>query len=55
MHLIDLSGYAAMRLISIPIVEKYVEVNDDAMLSKKTVDDFLIQKNYFKSTKSNKL
>ena len=48
MHMIDLGGYAAMRLLSMPIVDKYVEVNDAAMVSKRTVDDFLIQKNYFK-------
>lgn len=56
MQLIDLAGHAAMRYITRPIVNKYVSENELAFAfkKKKIMDDYLIQKNYFKSKKEAK-
>ena len=56
MHLMDLSGHVAMRQLTQSIVDKHVGVNEDSFaFKKKTVDDYLVQKNYFKVKKENKL
>ena len=56
MHLMDLSGHFAMRMLTQSIVEEHVGVNEDSFaFKKKTVDDYLVQKNYFKTKKDNKL
>ena len=56
MHLVDLTGHGMMRLLSKPIVEEHIGLNEMSFTSKKkTVDDYLVQKNYFKSKKENKL
>ena len=56
MHLIDLTGHFAMRKMTESVVEKHIGVNDESFAyKKKTVDDYLVQKNYFKTKKENKL
>ena len=56
MHLMDLTGHGMMRLLTKPIVEEHIGLNEMSFASqKKTVDDYLVQKNYFKSKKENKL
>ena len=56
MHAVDLSGHLAMRMLTQPIVDKHVGLNEMSFaFKKKTVDDYLVQKNYFKSKKENKL
>ena len=56
MHLVDLSGFAMMRQLSKPIVDEHVGINEMSFaFKKKTVDDYLVQKNYFKSKKENKI
>ena len=56
MHLMDLSGFCMMHTASKSIVEEHVGINELSFASqKKTVDDYLVQKNYFKSKKENRL
>lgn len=56
MHLMDLSGHMMMRKLSLSTVEEHVGVNEESFaFKKKTVDDYLVQKNYFKTKKDNKL
>ena len=56
MHAVDLGGHLMMRVLTNAIVEEHVGVNEDSFaFKKKTVDDYLVQKNYFKSKKENKL
>lgn len=56
MQMIDIAGHAALRYMTRPIVDKYVGENDMefAFKRKKIMDDYLIQKNYFKSKKDAK-
>jgi hypothetical protein len=53
MQAIDLAGHALLRLMTKPIVDKYVGENEEAYAFKKrkVMDDYIIQKNYFKSKK----
>ena len=53
MQLIDLTGHACLRYMTRPIVDKYVGENEMefAFKRKKVLDDYIIQKNYFKSKK----
>ena len=57
MQMIDLTGHAMLKYITMPIVDKYVGLNEQAFALKKkqTMDDYLVQKNYFKNKKENKL
>ena len=56
MHMMDLTGHFCMRQLSYKIVDEHVGVNDESFaFKKKTVDDYLVQKNYFKTKKDNKL
>ena len=56
MHLVDMSGFGMMRFMSKSIVDEHVGINEMSFAyKKKTVDDYLVQKNYFKSKKENKL
>lgn len=56
MHLMDLSGHVALQKLTQSIVEEHVGYNEESFaFKKKTVDDYLVQKNYFKSKKENKL
>ncbi len=56
MHMMDLTGHFFMRQLSSKIVDEHVGVNDESFaFKKKTVDDYLVQKNYFKTKKDNKL
>jgi hypothetical protein len=50
---LDLAGHAALRYMTRPIVDKYVGENENeyAFKKKKIMDDYIIQKNYFKSKK----
>ena len=50
---IDLAGHAMLRYMTKPIVDKYVGENENAYAFKKrkVMDDYIIQKNYFKSKK----
>jgi hypothetical protein len=56
MQLLDLAGHAALRYMTKPIVDKYVGENEMeyAFKKKKIMDDYIIQKNYFKSKKDAK-
>ena len=53
MQAIDLAGHALLRYMTKPIVDKYVGENEEAYAFKKrkVMDDYIIQKNYFKSKK----
>ena len=53
MQCLDLAGHAILRYMTKPIVEKYVGENENeyAFKKKKIMDDYIIQKNYFKSKK----
>ena len=52
----DLSGHAAMRQLTTSIVDENIGLNEESFaFKKKTVDDYLVQKNYFKVKKENKL
>ena len=56
MHAMDLAGHGIMRLMTQNIVEENVGINESSFaFKKKTVDDYLVQKNYFKTKKDNKL
>lgn len=56
MHAMDLSGHFMMRMLTRSIVDEHIGVNEDSFaFKKKTVDDYLVQKNYFKTKKDNKL
>ena len=56
MHLMDLTGFFMMHMASKSIVEEHVGINDMSFAyKKKTVDDYLVQKNYFKSKRDNRL
>ena len=56
MHAVDLSGHFLMRQFTDVIVEKHVGLNENSFaFKKKTVNDYLVQKNYFKTKKENKL
>ena len=56
MHAMDLAGHGTMRLMTQNIVEENVGINESSFaFKKKTVDDYLVQKNYFKTKKDNKL
>ena len=49
---IDASGHYALRKMTESIVDKHIGYNEDSFaFKKKTVDDYLVQKNYFKSRK----
>ena len=54
---IDLSGHGVFRLLTTKIVDKHVGINEEAFALKKkqTMDDYLVQKNYFKTKRDNKL
>lgn len=56
MQLLDLAGHAMLRYMTRPIVTKYVGENEMeyAFKKKKVMDDYIIQKNYFKSKKDAK-
>lgn len=56
MQLLDLTGHAILRYMTRPIVDKYVGENEMeyAFKKRKIMDDYLIQKNYFKSKKDAK-
>lgn len=55
MQLIDLTGHAMLRYWTRPVVDKYVGINENEFASKrrKGIDDYLIQKDYFKNKKDN--
>ena len=56
MQTIDLFGHFIMRTMTGGIVEQHVGINEESFaLKKKVVDDYLVQKNYFKTKKDNKL
>lgn len=56
MHAMDLSGHMLMRQLTHSIVDEHIGVNEESFaFKKKTVDDYLVQKNYFKTKKDNKL
>ena len=57
MHLIDLTGHAMFKFYTMPVVEKHTSLNQDEILfkQKKSIDDYLVQKNYFKTKKENKI
>ncbi len=56
MHFIDLAGHALMRYYTKDIVDEYVNFNENPILSqRKILDEYLIQKNYFKSKKTDSL
>ena len=56
MQTIDLFGHFIMRTMTGRIVEQHVGINEESFaLKKKVVDDYLVQKNYFKTKKDNKL
>ena len=55
MQAIDASGHWGLRKMTENIVEKHIGYNEDSFaFKKKTVDDYLVQKNYFKTKKLNK-
>ena len=56
MQAIDLAGHYLLRRITWPTVSKHVGENEMefAFKKKKVMDDYLIQKNYFKSKKEAK-
>ena len=55
MHAVDLSGHFLMRQLTDEIVQEHVGLNENSFaFKKKTVDDYLVQKNYFKTKKENK-
>ncbi len=56
MQLLDITGHACLRYLTKPIVNKYVGENEMefAFKKKRVMDDYLIQKNYFKSKKDAK-
>ena len=56
MQCLDLAGHAALRFMTRPIVDKYVGENENeyAFKKKKIMDDYIIQKNYFKTKKDGK-
>ena len=53
MHLIDIGGHALMRKITWPVVDKYVgqTMIDFESKKKSYLDDYLLQKDYFKNKK----
>ena len=57
MHMIDLAGHAMFKYYTMAVVEKHTSLNQDEMLfkQKKSIDDYLVQKNFFKTKKENKL
>ena len=56
MQLLDITGHACLRYLTKPIDNKYVGENEMefAFKKKRVMDDYLIQKNYFKSKKDAK-
>mmetsp|Transcript_35598 Transcript_35598/g.46847 ORF Transcript_35598/g.46847 Transcript_35598/m.46847 type:complete len:105 (+) Transcript_35598:212-526(+) len=55
MHMVDLAGFFLMHTLSKGIVDEHVGLNEMSFaFKKKTVDDYLVQKNYFKSKKESK-
>lgn len=56
MQMLDLAGHAMLRLMTRPIVDKYVGENENeyAYKKRKVMDDYIIQKNYFKAKKEGK-
>ena len=57
MHLIDLAGHAFFKFYTLPVVDRHISLNEAQFANnkKKTMDDYLVQKNYFKTKKENKL
>lgn len=57
MHLIDVFGHFLFRLQTAQVIDKHTTINEDefALRKKKAMDDYLIQKNYLKTKKDNKL
>lgn len=55
MHLIDCAGHMIMRKWCQPLYEKHIGYDEEAFYSKKRqMDDYIIQKNYFKNKKDGK-
>ena len=56
MHLIDVFGHFLFRLQTHQVLEKHIGINEEefALKKKKTMDDYLIQKDYFKEKKENR-
>ena len=54
--MIDITGHAILRYMTRPVVNKYVgeHENEYSYKKKKILDDYLIQKNYFKLKKEAK-
>eukprot|EP00352_Strombidinopsis_acuminata_P003927 CAMPEP_0176380636 /NCGR_PEP_ID=MMETSP0126-20121128/31282_1 /TAXON_ID=141414 ORGANISM="Strombidinopsis acuminatum, Strain SPMC142" /NCGR_SAMPLE_ID=MMETSP0126 /ASSEMBLY_ACC=CAM_ASM_000229 /LENGTH=80 /DNA_ID=CAMNT_0017744063 /DNA_START=245 /DNA_END=487 /DNA_ORIENTATION=+ len=57
MHMIDIAGHALLRYMTHSIVDKHIGLNEEqyALQKKKVMDDYLVQKDYFKAKKDNKL
>ena len=58
MHLIDCAGHLMMKRWTNNLYQEYVGINQDNLYSKsskkKQMDDYIIQKNYFKTRKEGK-
>jgi hypothetical protein len=56
MQMLDLTGHAMLRYMTRPVVNKYVGINEMEFAGKrkKNIDEYLIQKNYFKNKKEAK-
>ena len=56
MHIIDGLGHLCMRWYTKDLYDKHVGLNEDAFVTnKRAMDDYIIQKNYFKSKKAGKM
>ena len=57
MHLIDIFGHFLFRLQAQQIMDRHMSLNENelALKKKKTMDDYLVQKNYLKGKKDGKL
>ena len=56
MHFINCFGHVLMKQYTKNVYQKHVGINEDSFTSKKKeMDDYIIQKNYFKSKKDAKI
>ena len=54
MQAIDIMGHFVFRYMTMPVVDRHVTLNKEAMLfkNKQVMEDYLVQKNYFNSKKN---
>lgn len=55
MQLIDVAGHALMRYYTRDVVAEHIEESNNPLLQRKVLDDYIIQKNYYRSKKENNM